>query len=247
MAFGFQTRIMQKWKRALTCLAAILEDPTTFPLLSSTSTPSDSSLCLIRPTLQMFALAGKGEGDSSGIIMHFNQNLCRLTNNDCSHRSCDCSLCSHNTQHCGFTSELTLLSPLPSLWNPVSEWWRCWKDHALSRHDCCNALLGHFKCPWKAFSWSRTAREKSHFFIFSFSSLAPCYQNWILIKDIISLPLILKTTLHRIILTEHRSVTEGLLGIYASVGNLHHWHVITASLFETPRLRHNPTCTSLEM
>lgn len=65
-----------KNERALTCLAAILEDPTTFPLLSSTSMPSDSSLCLIRPTLQMFALAGKGEGDSSEIIMHFNQNLC---------------------------------------------------------------------------------------------------------------------------------------------------------------------------
>ena len=44
----------------LTCLAAIFEDPTTFPLSSSTSIPSDSSLCLIRPTLQMFALAEDG-------------------------------------------------------------------------------------------------------------------------------------------------------------------------------------------
>lgn len=48
-------------KRPLTCLAAILEDPTTFPLSSSTSIPSDSSLCRIRPTLQMFALAEDGK------------------------------------------------------------------------------------------------------------------------------------------------------------------------------------------
>lgn len=44
-------------KVELTCVAAILEEPTTFPLASSTSMPSDSSLCLIRATLQMFALA----------------------------------------------------------------------------------------------------------------------------------------------------------------------------------------------
>lgn len=43
--------------RPLTCLAAILEDPTTLPLSSSTSMPSDSSVCLIKPTLQMFAVA----------------------------------------------------------------------------------------------------------------------------------------------------------------------------------------------
>lgn len=54
---------MQK-KKTLTCLAAILEDPTTLPLLSSTSIPSDNSLCLIRPTLQMFALAEDGERKS---------------------------------------------------------------------------------------------------------------------------------------------------------------------------------------
>lgn len=42
-----------------TCFAAIREDPTTFPLLSNTSIPSDISLCLIRATLQMFALAKK--------------------------------------------------------------------------------------------------------------------------------------------------------------------------------------------
>lgn len=43
--------------RLLTCLAAILEDPTTFPSSSNTSMPSDSSVCLIKPTLQMFAVA----------------------------------------------------------------------------------------------------------------------------------------------------------------------------------------------
>lgn len=50
----------QQQKTPLTCLAAILEDPTTWPWSSSTSIPSDSSLCLIRPTLQMFALAEEG-------------------------------------------------------------------------------------------------------------------------------------------------------------------------------------------
>lgn len=58
-------------KRPLTCLAAILEDPTTFPLSSSTSIPSDSSLCLIRPTLQMFALAEDGERGSFYNLTHF--------------------------------------------------------------------------------------------------------------------------------------------------------------------------------
>lgn len=45
--------------RPLTCLAAILEDPTTLPLSSNTSMPSDSSVCLIKPTLQMFAVASR--------------------------------------------------------------------------------------------------------------------------------------------------------------------------------------------
>lgn len=40
-----------------TCFAAILEDPTMFPLLSRTSIPSSSSVCLIRTTLQILALA----------------------------------------------------------------------------------------------------------------------------------------------------------------------------------------------
>jgi len=40
-----------------TCFAAILEDPTMFPLLSKTSIPSSSSVCLIRTTLQILALA----------------------------------------------------------------------------------------------------------------------------------------------------------------------------------------------
>lgn len=57
-------------KKPLTCLAAILEDPTTFPLLSSTSTPSESSLCLIRPTLQMLALAEDGERKAAFIISY---------------------------------------------------------------------------------------------------------------------------------------------------------------------------------
>lgn len=52
-------------EKALTCLAAILEDPTTFPSLSSTSIPSDNSLCLIRATLQMFALAEDGEREEA--------------------------------------------------------------------------------------------------------------------------------------------------------------------------------------
>lgn len=58
-------------KKQLTCLAAILDDPTTFPLLSRTSTPSDSSLCLIRPTLQMFALAGERKAASINWIQFY--------------------------------------------------------------------------------------------------------------------------------------------------------------------------------
>lgn len=45
----------------LTCLAATFEDPTTFPLLSITSIPSESSLCLIKATLQMLAVAAESE------------------------------------------------------------------------------------------------------------------------------------------------------------------------------------------
>lgn len=58
--------------RRLTCLAAILEDPTTFPLSSSTSIPSDSSVCLIKPTLQMFAVA---EEQEDGETLQFNTSL----------------------------------------------------------------------------------------------------------------------------------------------------------------------------
>lgn len=42
-----------------TCLAATLDVPTTFPLSSSTLTPSDSSECLMSTTLQTFALAAE--------------------------------------------------------------------------------------------------------------------------------------------------------------------------------------------
>lgn len=65
-------------KKLLTCLAAILEDPTTFPLLSSTSIPSDSSLCLIKLTLQMFAVAeDRGKGSFYDLInFHMNRKRC---------------------------------------------------------------------------------------------------------------------------------------------------------------------------
>lgn len=48
--------------QVLTCLAATLDEPTMFPLLSSTSIPSSSSVCLIRTTLQMLALAEEEKG-----------------------------------------------------------------------------------------------------------------------------------------------------------------------------------------
>lgn len=50
--------------KVLTCLAATFEDPTTLPLLSITSIPSESSLCLIKATLQMLAVAADSENDS---------------------------------------------------------------------------------------------------------------------------------------------------------------------------------------
>lgn len=56
--------------RLLTCLAAILEDPTTFPLSSNTSMPSDSSVCLIKPTLQMFAVALRTKTRNSYNFIH---------------------------------------------------------------------------------------------------------------------------------------------------------------------------------
>lgn len=69
--------LRQKWEdfattctRPLTCLAAILEDPTTLPLSSNTSMPSDSSVCLIKPTLQMFAVASRRKTSS---FTHFHE------------------------------------------------------------------------------------------------------------------------------------------------------------------------------
>lgn len=65
---------------SLTCLAAIREEPTTFPLESSTSIPSESSLCLIRATLQTFALAVKkkrGNGNISAPQHTWRTSVCQ--------------------------------------------------------------------------------------------------------------------------------------------------------------------------
>lgn len=59
--------------RLLTCLAAILEDPTTFPSSSNTSMPSDSSVCLIKPTLQMFAVALRIKTSSFYNLIHLHR------------------------------------------------------------------------------------------------------------------------------------------------------------------------------
>lgn len=56
------------WGNVLTCLAATFEEPTTFPLLSITSIPSESSLCLIKATLQMLAVAKVGKKGSEHVL-----------------------------------------------------------------------------------------------------------------------------------------------------------------------------------